>query len=332
MKGIRIGLVAAGFAGLFVATLLVAYFGLEEVGDAFLAVGGRGILAIALIHALPLALCGFAWAALLPGAFPAGALLCTWARWVRESVGSLLGILPVAGEIVGLRILALHGVRGITAGASVVVDVTAESLAQVVYTLLGLALLLLRDPDGEIWRWIAIAAGACLPPLSVLLVARNRWALRLLERIPERLAASLKLPWHENGDTLPDTVHRIFEARRGFLLGVLFHFFAWIAATVEVWLALRLMGHPVALWEALAYESLVQAIKGAIFIVPWSAGVQEGSYVLIAAAFGVTPESALALSLLKRARDIVLGVPALLAWQFLEGGRLHRRRRARSAT
>jgi hypothetical protein len=116
------------------------------------------------------------------------------------------------------------------------------------------------------------------------------------------------------------------------MLGVLFHLFAWITATVEVWLALRLMGHPVALWEALAYESLVQAIKGAIFMVPWSAGVQEGSYVLIAAAFGVTPESALALSLLKRARDIVLGVPALLAWQFLEGGRLHRRRRARSAT
>jgi len=332
MKGIRVGLVAAAFAGLFLATLLVAYFGLEEVGSAFLAVGGSGILAIALIHALPLALCGFAWAALLPGPLPAGAMLCTWARWVRESVGSLLGILPVAGEIVGVRILALHGVRGITAGASIVVDVTAESLAQVVYTVIGLTLLLLRDPGGEIWRWAAIAAGACLPPLSVLLVARNRKALRLLERIPERLAASLKLPWREDGDTLPDTVHRIFEARRGFVLGILLHLFAWIAATVEVWLALRLMGHPVALWEALAYESLVQAIKGAIFIVPWSAGVQEGSYVLIAAAFGVPPDAALALSLVKRARDLVLGVPALLAWQFLEGGRLRRRRRARSET
>src|SRR5690348_13970169 len=107
MKGIRVGLVAAAFAGMFLATLLVAYFGLDEVGDAFLSVGGRGILAIALIHTLPLALCGLAWAALLPGRLPAAALLCTWARWVRESVGSLLGILPVAGEIVGLRILTL---------------------------------------------------------------------------------------------------------------------------------------------------------------------------------------------------------------------------------
>jgi putative membrane protein len=330
MRRIRVSLVAAAFAGLFGATVLVAWFGLNEVGVAFLAVGGRGIVVIALIHALPLALCGIAWAALLPGRFAPNALLCAWARWIRESVGSLLGILPVAGEIVGVRVLTLHGVPGIKAGASIVVDVTAESLAQVVYTLLGLVLLLLRQPDGEIWRWTAIAVGACLPPLAVLLIARNRRALRLLESIPERLAASLKLPWSEDGDTLPDTVHRIFERRRGFLLGVLFHLAAWIAATVEIWVALRLMGHPLTLWEALAYESLVQAIKGAVFIVPWSAGVQEGSYVLVAAAFGVGPDVALALSLVKRARDILLGVPALLAWQIVEGGRVHRRRRARS--
>jgi hypothetical protein len=34
---------------------------------------------------------------------------------------------------------------------------------------------------------------------------------------------------------------------------------------------------------------------------------------------------ALALSLLKRARDLVLGLPVLAAWQLLEGRRLWRR-------
>jgi len=278
-------------------------------------------------YGVPLALCGVAWAALLPGRLAPTAALCTWVRWIREAVGNLLGILPVAGEIIGLRILTLHGVRGTTAGAGIVVDVTAESLAQVVYTLLGLALfLLLQHPDGGVWRWIAIALGACLPPLAVLLVARNRKALRLLERIPERLAASLKLPWREGGDTLPEAVHRIFQERRGFALGVLFHLLAWIAATVQVWLALNLMGHPITPWEALAYESLVQAIKGAIFMVPWSAGVQEGSYVLIAAAFGIGPDPALALSLIKRAADIAVGGPGLVAWHILETSRLAKKK------
>jgi hypothetical protein len=36
---------------------------------------------------------------------------------------------------------------------------------------------------------------------------------------------------------------------------------------------------------------------------------------------------ALALSLLKRARDLVIGVPALVVWQAIENGRLWRRAR-----
>jgi hypothetical protein len=39
---------------------------------------------------------------------------------------------------------------------------------------------------------------------------------------------------------------------------------------------------------------------------------------------------AIALSLLKRARDLVIGLPALGAWQLLEGGRLWRRLATRS--
>jgi hypothetical protein len=37
---------------------------------------------------------------------------------------------------------------------------------------------------------------------------------------------------------------------------------------------------------------------------------------------------ALALSLLKRARDIAIGVPTIGIWQAIEGGRLWRRRSA----
>jgi hypothetical protein len=47
---------------------------------------------------------------------------------------------------------------------------------------------------------------------------------------------------------------------------------------------------------------------------------------MLGAVFGLTPETALALSLLKRARDLAIGVPALLVWQVLESGRLLSRR------
>jgi hypothetical protein len=58
--------------------------------------------------------------------------------------------------------------------------------------------------------------------------------------------------------------------------------------------------------------------------VPGAIGVQEGGYVVLGPLFGIAPETMLALSLLKRARDLALGVPALLLWQGLEARRWRR--------
>jgi hypothetical protein len=44
--------------------------------------------------------------------------------------------------------------------------------------------------------------------------------------------------------------------------------------------------------------------------------------VVVGHLFGLTPEFALALSLIKRVRDIVIGLPALALWQVMEGRRL----------
>jgi glycosyltransferase 2 family protein len=69
-------------------------------------------------------------------------------------------------------------------------------------------------------------------------------------------------------------------------------------------------------------ESLLYAARSAAFIVPNAVGVQEGAYVLLGAGLGLTPEMGLALSLLKRGRDLAIGLPPLAAWQLLESSRL----------
>jgi hypothetical protein len=51
-------------------------------------------------------------------------------------------------------------------------------------------------------------------------------------------------------------------------------------------------------------------------------GVQDGALIAICAIFGVPAEIALATALIKRVPDLVLGAPALLGWQALEGRRV----------
>ena len=74
--------------------------------------------------------------------------------------------------------------------------------------------------------------------------------------------------------------------------------------------------------NALLLESLGQAIRGAGFAVPGALGIQEGGYLLLAPVAGLPPDTALALSLAKRAREILLGLPGLLYWHLFGRQRL----------
>jgi glycosyltransferase 2 family protein len=108
-------------------------------------------------------------------------------------------------------------------------------------------------------------------------------------------------------------------------VGFLLHLTCWVASALEVWIALRLAGRALDFAAVLVIESLLYAIRTVAFAIPNAVGVQEGAYILLGGAFGLTPDMAIALSLLKRARDLAIGLPALGAWQALEGGRLWRR-------
>jgi uncharacterized membrane protein YbhN (UPF0104 family) len=99
------------------------------------------------------------------------------------------------------------------------------------------------------------------------------------------------------------------------------HVACWFGAAAGTWLILDFIGRPLPFWSVVAIESLLFAIRNAAFMVPSGLGVQEGGYALLGPLFGLPAEAALALSLLKRARDIVVGVPVLLIWQVFEGRR-----------
>jgi hypothetical protein len=73
-------------------------------------------------------------------------------------------------------------------------------------------------------------------------------------------------------------------------------------------------------------ESAALAIRGAAFLVPGAVGVQEGGYILLGNFLGIPGEIALALSLIRRMRELALGVPALISWQLMETTRLWRGR------
>jgi putative membrane protein len=321
----KIATILAAIAGLVLGTAIVGYFGFAAVGDALGAVGWGGFLVVCLYHLAVIASLGLAWFAIVPGHRHAPAYL--WGRLIRDSGSEVLPLSQIGGFIMGARAATLFGPSLTLASASTVVDVTVEVLAQLSYTLLGLALLAQLRPDASLIYPVSI--GIALGFIGILgFVLLQRRGAAFIERLSKRLAASWLPGAAARAKPLQQALDDIYAHRVGLAGGFVLHFLAWIASAGEAWLALHFMGLTLGITAVLTIESLLYAIRSVAFAVPNAVGVQEGAYVMLGAIFGLPPEMALALSLLKRGRDVTIGVPALLAWQGLEGGALFRRRGA----
>ena len=120
-----------------------------------------------------------------------------------------------------------------------------------------------------------------------------------------------------DGLELPSLVLDALPVRGFAVVGGDDHLLTRVSRIIED-LGFRLVGAPIGLMPALAIEALLHGALTASFFVPGNIGVQEAAYVGLAAAFGVPPQAALSVSLLRRARDMALGIPILLAWQATE--------------
>jgi len=129
-------------------------------------------------------------------------------------------------------------------------------------------------------------------------------------------------------DGLHDAVQHLYGRRRAFALAATHHMISWLLGGLEIMLIMHFLGHDIGLREGLVIESLGQASKAAGFMIPGALAVQEGGYVLVCSAFGIGADAAIALSLVKRVREIGLGLPGLIGWQILEARQLALRRLA----
>lgn len=314
--------------GLALGMALLVWAGHREVGEAF-ARTGWGVVLVVLVRAGVIGIAGLAWWLLLPRPSPATPTACVGIRFIREAINALLPVAQIGGDIAGARLVALRGVAASLAAASIVTDIFLQVSTQLVFTVIGLLLLLRHGGSDAVVSVVLTGVGVAVPMLIGFYLAQRRGASRLLQAGLRRFAGN-RLGAAGATEALYASLQAI-QARRGAMSGgAVLHFGAWIIGSLEVYVALHFMGYPIGFAEALVIESLGQAARGAAFAVPGAIGVQEGGFVILCAAFGIPAEPALALSLIKRVADLALGLPGLIAWQAIEGRRALARSTART--
>jgi putative membrane protein len=302
--------------GLLLFLALLVSQGLPAI-LATLAAAGWGLLAVAVFHLLPLGIDAVAIRVLYHrGQTRHGVMDALLTRWIGESANSLMPAGQLGGPVFMARYLAQRGMPMPQAAAVITVSTTLQTFAQILFALLGVLLLGARagGVSEHTLRSMALIASAflALQIVGFYYLQRRGFFSKLL-RLVTRLAGSQK--WSglmSQAQAIDSAVQETYACSGPVAASFLASLLGWLVGAGEVYLILLYVGHPVSWVTALLLESLGQAVRGAAFAVPGALGVQETGYVLLAPLAGLTAEVALALSLAKRVRELMLGLPGLL--------------------
>ena len=317
---------ALAIIGLMFGTLLVGWYGFGPIGTAMLSVGGGGFALFCAWQLVTMVVLGTGWRIVAPLNEARHLAPFVWGRMVRDAAASCLPFSMVGGFVLGVRAVTLHGISWSVATLSMVVDLTAEFLAEIAFAVAGFLVLLARPADPSLTRPIVIGLALALIVGAVAL-RLQKGAVPLFVRFGRKMLGD----WFAGRSGLEMTSEHELAAMYGhtgrMALSTAIHLLGWLCKGIGNWIAFRLLGSDIDFMGALAIEALLHALLIPAFVVPGYAGVQEAGYAGIGALFGIPPEISLGVSLLRRARDIAIGTPILLVWQLVEMRRLRDPRR-----
>src|SRR5437867_11101770 len=270
-----------GFAGASLFTLLLIRQGIGGVGGA-IATAGWGIAAVAAFHFVALFLDAVAWWVLFPRTDRPRLQSLFWMRWIGESISNLIPSAAVGGDIVRARLSTITGTPMAAAAASVIVDVTLGVVTQIVFTLLGLVLLVEATGRTSLVGPTLVGAILAIVAMAGFYVAQRLGMFRFVSVIITRLVKSPE--WSslvQSGETLDQTVRDFYARRRGVLACCIWTIVSLIGSSGEIFIALYALGAHATFLNALILQSMAMTAKSAAFPVPGQLGLQESGYLVV---------------------------------------------------
>ncbi len=240
-------------------------------------------------------------------------------RLAGEAVNNITPVIDIGGEplkvVLVSRRFEIPKRKSLAAG---VIGRTALLAAEIIFMVLGLFCSFFWLPLPFEWRFgtlVVIFVFAAVVWFLIfaqkkgLFVTFIRW-LGFFQFDPE-LFKRLHIPLKEVDD---DVSSFYATEKHQFHRAVLFHTIGWISGCVEMYFMFRIVGAPVSLWEALILESVLQTVRTASFFIPANLGTQEAGLAFLIQAAGYHPALGVAVSLLKRLRQIIWVAIGFAIW------------------
>jgi putative membrane protein len=322
LRQIKPAVYVLGLGGGALFIVLLIREGAGQVGLA-IARAGWGLLGVTLYHLLQTLSDAAGWSALIPPRYKIPLIKSFFLHWIGESINNLLPTGRLGGDVVMTRLGAIWGLPIRVSTAVMSVDLTIGIITKVIYLIVACIMLIAVTGRSDLVKpallAILVATFAVAGFYAVQRLGIFRWSAILASR----LAKSPK--WNalvKGGEAVDQAIRSLYGSRGGIAGCTFFWVLSWIIASGEIWLTLRALGLSLSFSTAVILESAALAVRAAAFLVPAAVGVQEGGYIVLGNLLGIPGEIALALSLIRRMRELVLGIPGLVVWHLIEARRL----------
>jgi putative membrane protein len=315
--------------GLFTLGLALFYLSLKSVGFERLSVAAPAVMGAGIFFlAIYFLICGLdtlGWKLVFSReeSHKVGFVRLFWIRVAGQAVNNITPFIDIGGEF--LKINLLYKVLGVdrrVAVASVILSRTLLLFSEVSFWFSGILIIFYSasGPDLSRRQLFAIFATAIAVCTGLLALQKKGFFLsfvRSFERIGfkpqffEKYRVSL-----EEADR---QITSFYSAKDGrFYAAFFLHYLSWLVGGLETWVLFQIMRIDVPLVQCVMIEGILQLVRTLSFFIPGNLGAQEGGLALVAQSIGLHPSAGVALSLLKRFRQIVWTAIGFAVWGYFQ--------------
>lgn len=323
------------FLGLLTLIGLIWHIGPARLAGAVAGLGAQALVVILLPSVLMYLLEAIGWRITLGRQ---ASKVAFWRLFVIRTAGEVVNMTTptayIGGEPLKAFLLKRQGISMVDGLASVVTAKTTMTLAQVVFILIGIALMISHMNTAGVAGLsgssnasvLAASAGFGLLLFGTALFVLVQRRGLFMATLGVLRQSGIRIPYLESREhrlrELDRTILEFYARdRRGFLLSTGTFFLGWLAEALEAYAILYYLGAPADLQSAFSIAALSVFIKGGTFFIPGSVGAQDGGNLMLLLAYGYTDVAGMTFALLRRLRELVWIVIGLVCLAILGGRR-----------
>jgi len=240
-------------------------------------------------------------------------------RMIGEAFNAITPLGTLGGEPVKAHLLKeQYGLTYKQSAASQVVARTTLMVSLILFMIPGIVFLFMGNDISETFK-VSSLTGLIIFSVLILLFLMFQVTgtlSRIVHGFNRMFPAKTPRPSLQHLVALCSMMSGYYREHRGlFLKSVVYGFFGWAVGIVELYVTLYYLGTPLAFRELWIIESLLQLVRVGSFFIPLSLGAQEGGLIVIFVSMGMAGPLGLAVSLVRRIRELIwIGLGLLLGW------------------